>query len=121
MNIKHSDVHPLKPTATTTTAPTTPTPTTPTPTTPAPKKKKASFGWTFIAKGIYQTIDEDHFYKDGATLGECIEYCQQYREKYGKDWNGLVFRESDGMCGCQKNSHGINSEGWSEWVLYRVA
>ena len=79
------------------------------------------FGWTYIGEGIYKTYGADHYYKEGATLGECIKYCQQFRESTGREWNGLIFKTTTGTCGCQKNSHGINTEGWSEWVLYRVA
>ena len=79
------------------------------------------FGWTSIGEGVDKTYDEDHYYKDGATLGECIEYCQKHREDNGREWNGLIFLPTAGRCGCRKNSRGIDTEGWSEWVLYRVA
>ena len=81
----------------------------------------ASFGWTFIGKGIAKTCDEVHFYKEGVTLGECIEYCQKYREKNGKDWNGLNFQTDIGHCSCLKNSRGIDTKGCPNWVIYRIA
>ena len=79
------------------------------------------FGWTFIGEGIYKTCDVDHFYNNGVTLGECIEHCQKHREEYGREWNGLNFNTDIGHCSCQKNSRGIDTEGYSEWVLYRIA
>ena len=78
-------------------------------------------GWIFIAHGIYETCDADQPYKIGASLGECIEHCQKYRESNGRDWNGLIFNIVGGTCGCQKNSREIHTEGRSGWVLHRVA
>ena len=79
----------------------------------------ASFGWTFIGKGIAKTRDANHFYKDETALGECIEYCQKYREENGREWNGLIYNTDAGHCSCQKNSRGFVREIRSR--LYRVA
>ena len=78
-----------------------------------------SFGWTFIGNGVQGAYD-DQVTTRGLTLGQCIEHCQQHRMDAGIVWNGLVYRASDGWCGCDKNSRGIRTAGWDGWVLYRV-
>ena len=79
----------------------------------------ASVPWTFIGFGLQGSTDEQISSKDGLTLGECIEYCQQHRESAGVEWNGMVYQASTGWCGCDKNSQGI-STGYDGYVLYRV-
>ena len=79
----------------------------------------ASVTWTFIGNGVQGTTDEQvHEYH--LTLGQCIECCQKHRESAGTVWNGLVYKASDGFCGCDKNSQGIRTKGWDGFVLYRV-
>ena len=84
--------------------------------------RDTSSGWFLIADAHYKTCDEDHFYKDHVSLGECMEHCYQYREENGRDWNGLLYNEGENQrCSCQKNSRGYVPEARSQWRLYRVA
>ena len=75
--------------------------------------------WRFIGIGVQGSRDEQVI-KNGFTLGQCIEYCQKYRESAGTVWNGLVYQASTSYCWCDKNSRGIRTSGWDEFVLYRV-
>ena len=79
---------------------------------------KKSVGWKFVGMGGYVTYDESYSPGDGHTLAECFGLCTNKRSS-DSNWNGVMFRHSDGWCGCYKNDAGHNPLSYKDWMHFK--
>ena len=76
-------------------------------------------GWSFVGWGTDESNDEQHWYKDGTTLKECIEFCQIDRSFRSGEFNGVVWGvDAGGRCFCQKNDRGHRTN--YDWLHFRA-
>ena len=62
-------------------------------------------GWRYLGRGhlIGGTVEES--LTTGTTLSQCFQTCEA-KHSADHQWNGFIWRPSDGACYCEKNDQG---------------
>ena len=62
-------------------------------------------GWKYYGRGMVDKCD-DYTSKVHTLFQQCMDLCAHKRADKGEQWNGLMWRPSDGFCECMKDDRG---------------
>ena len=74
-------------------------------------------GWMYLGRGYMIGGPVQESGTSGTTLSRCCQICE---EKHSADhqWNGFIWRPSNGECWCEKNDKGNDPKRLQEYFMH---